>query len=41
MGEEPSRSCFTLYSQVTRLTEKKPDDTIKEKVVDTNYTFEM
>ena len=41
MGEEASRSCFTLNSQVTRLTEKKPDDTIKEKVVDTNYTFEM
>ena len=41
MGEEPSRSCFTLNSQVTRLTENKTDDTIKEKVVDTNYTFEM
>ena len=30
-----------LNSQVTRLTEKKPLNTIKEKVVDTHYTFEM
>ena len=30
-----------MNSQGTRLTEKKPVHTIKDKVVDVNYTFEM
>ena len=30
-----------LNGQVTKLTEKKPVDAIREKVVDPNYTFEM
>ena len=41
MGERLPELVSSLNSQVTRLTKKNSVDTMKEKVVDANYTFEM
>lgn len=41
MGERLPELVSSLNSQVTRLTKKNSVDTMKEKVIDANYTFKM